>query len=89
MSTLTQSIPVDDLARQARGARPGHGFATAIAAVFVAIGWTAGRAVTGIAFAGVCVRYGYWRGRGLTDEEIAARGARPQQLPGPPRPSKL
>jgi len=84
---VTQAIPVDELARQAREANPGRGLVTVIAAVFTAIGWVAGRAVTGMAFAGLCIRFGYLRGRGYTDAEIAARSA-PQPEPGQ-RPSKL
>ena len=79
---VTQAIPVDELTRQAREARPGQGLATAIAAVFVAIGWVAGRLVTGMAFAAVSIRFGYLRGRGFTDEEIAARG-KPAAAPNP------
>jgi hypothetical protein len=82
---VTQAIPVEELARQAREAHPGHGIATAVAAVFVAIGWLAGKAVTGMAFAAVSIRFGYLRGRGFTDEEIAARSA-PQAEAAPPNP---
>jgi hypothetical protein len=81
---VTQAIPVDNLARQAREARPGQGLATAVAAVFVAIGWLAGRLVTGMAFAAVSIRFGYLRGRGFSDEEIAARSA--PEPPPPPNP---
>ena len=35
----------------------------------VAIGWAAGLLVFGL----ISVRYGYWRGLGLTDEEIGGR----------------
>lgn len=84
---VTETIPVGELARQAREAQPGQGLATAVAAVFVAIGWLAGRLVTGMAFAAVSIRFGYLRGRGFSDEEIAARSApEPAQRP---RPSKL
>lgn len=83
---VTQSIPVGELTRQAREAQPGQGLATAIAAVFVAIGWLAGRLVTGTAFAAVSIRFGYLRGRGFTDEEIAARSSgRPGAVPPNPR----
>lgn len=77
--TVTQAIPVDELSRQAREAHPGQGFAAIFAAIFVGTGWLAGRLVTGCAFAAVSIRFGYLRGRGYTDEEIAARGkpARP------------
>jgi hypothetical protein len=83
---VTQAIPVEELARQAREAHPGQGFAAVVAAVFVALGWLAGRLVTGIAFAGLSIRFGYLRGRGFTDEEIAARSSgRPEQPPPNPR----
>jgi hypothetical protein len=79
MTTLTE-IPVSKLAEQARTRElhPGRGLATAIAWVFVAIGWAAGALVTGIVFAAISVRYGYLRGRGLTDEQIEARVAAKQ-----------
>ena len=86
---VTQAIPVEELARQAREARPGQGFATAVAVVFVAIGWLAGRLVTGTVFAAVSIRFGYLRGRGFTDEEIAARSAPQSAREQRPRPSKL
>lgn len=96
MTVMTETIPVDQLREQARQVRPGHGVVTVIAAVFVALGWTIGAIVTGLAFAGVCSRYGYWRGRGLTDEQITARAAakaaasaRQETPAGPARPSKL
>ena len=81
---VTQAIPVEELTRQAREAHPGRGLVTVIAAVFTALGWLAGRLVTGMAFAGLCIRFGYLRGRGFTDEEIAARSTpAPQQPPNP------
>lgn len=87
---VTQAIPVADLQQQAREASPGHGLATAFVAVFVAIGWLAGKLVTLTLFAAVSIRFGYLRGRGLTDEEIAARSSdRSEQPPARPRPSKL
>lgn len=94
MSALAETIPVDELAAQARQARPGHGLVTVITAIFVGFGWAIGAVVTGIAFAGLCLRYGYQRGRGLTDEEITVRAAAkavlPEQQPQrSPRSSKL
>lgn len=85
MSSLTETIPVEELARQSREAHPGRGLATAFAAVFVGIGWLAGRLITGMVFAAVSVRFGYLRGRGLTDEQIAARSSRPEPAPPNPR----
>lgn len=83
---VTQAIPVDELSRQAREARPGQGLVTAIVFVFVGIGWLAGRLVTGIAFAAVSIRFGYLRGRGFTDSEIAARSSdRSETAPPNPR----
>lgn len=82
MTAVTESIPVEELTRQAREAHPGQGLATFIAAIFVGIGWLAGRLVTGCAFAAVSIRFGYLRGRGFTDEEIAARG-KPAAPPNP------
>ena len=82
---VTQAVPVEELARQAREAHPGRGLATAVAAVFVAIGWLAGKAITGMIFAAVSIRFGYLRGRGFTDEEIAARSAPQPAAPPNPR----
>lgn len=85
----TQAIPAAELREQAREVHPGRWLVTAVAAVFVAIGWVPGFIVTVIVFAVASVRFGYLRGRGWTDEEIAARGSdRSEQAP-PERPSKL
>jgi hypothetical protein len=83
--TVLTDIPVDQLRVQASQARPGRALIMIISAVFVAIGWIAGAAVTGVVFAGVAVRYGYWRGRGLSDADIAMRAAARAPAPQPAR----
>jgi hypothetical protein len=47
--------------------------AVAVSAVFVAIGWVPGAAVRGIIFIGLALRYGWFRGLGLADDDIRAR----------------
>jgi hypothetical protein len=82
-------LPVQELKEQARTheVHAARGLATAIAWVFVAIGWLPGALVTGVIFLAVTIRYGYWRGRGLSDEQITARAearraaAQPQPAP--------
>ena len=81
----TAPIPVDQFAEQARTttARPGRALATVIAWVFVALGWLAGGAWRGVVFCAVSARYGYWRGLGLTENDIIAKAA-----PPPPPPAR-
>jgi len=87
MTTLADAIPVDRLQGQATQARPGRVIATVITAVFVGVGWVPGALWRSLAFIAVSVRYGWLRGRGLTDEDIAARAAaRAAPAPAPPPP---
>lgn len=81
---VTQALPVDALHEQAAQVRPGRVAATVITSVFVAIGWVLGRLWVGAVFCCLAGRYGYWRGTGLTDEQIAARMAPPPEAPPPP-----
>jgi hypothetical protein len=82
---VTQAIPVDQLQVRAAEVRPGRVAATAIGAVFVAIGWVLGRLWMGAVFCCLAARYGYWRGTGLDDGQIAARMAPPEPPPAPKR----
>jgi hypothetical protein len=74
---VTQAIPVDQLREQAAQARPHLVLATAISAVFVAIGWVLGRGVTGLAFCALAARYGYRLGRGTLAAVAEAAGPPP------------
>jgi hypothetical protein len=89
MVTMTD-IPVSELGTQAREAPgPARVLVTLIAGFFYAVGWVIGGAWRGAAFCAVSARYGYWQGRGLTDEQIAARLAakrQPAQPAQPPNP---
>lgn len=89
MATLTE-LPVSELKAQAREAPgPARVLVTAIAGFFFAIGWIIGGAWRGAAFCAVSARYGYWQGRGFTDDQIAAKitakrqPAQPAQPPNP------
>lgn len=75
----TAQIPAAELNGQSRApaVRPGRALATAIAWVFVAIGWFLGALWRGIVFCAISARYGYWRGLGLTDAEIEAKVTAP------------
>jgi hypothetical protein len=90
MTATAETVP----AQQAREIRPGRWLATAFAAVFVTLGWLAGAIVTSVIFTGSSIRYGWHRGRGRSDEMIAARAsaravkAAPEPPPAP-RPSKM
>ena len=79
-ATLTRELPVDQLRQQAAAARPGRSLAQLIATVFVALGWVAGTAVSGVIFCALAVRYGYRIGRGrdpLTGQAAGAAAAAP------------
>jgi len=91
MSALTETVPVDVIREQARQVRFGSVLATVIAALFFAPGWLLGRAWTGIVYCAISARVGYWRGTGLTEEQVLARLTPPSGQPAgaPPRPSKL
>ena len=58
-STLTERISLDDITAQAREVRTGRAILTAIAAVFFAIGWLAGRVVPWLLWCCFAVRKGY------------------------------
>ena len=87
-------LPVEELLEQSRTTktRPGRALATGIAWVFVALGAIIGGIWRGLAFCAVSARYGYWRGRGLTEKEIvakiAAKIAAKTAAQAPPQPSK-
>lgn len=93
MTTTTEMprvsrLPVEDLGGQARAApSPGRLIVTCFAGLFFALGFLIGGAWRGASFCAVSARYGYWRGLGRTDEEIAtviaARAAAVQPAPQP------
>lgn len=65
MATLTeriQQLPVDDLAAEAGESHPGRAVATAITAVFVAIGWVIGSVWFALSYCLAAARYGYRQG---------------------------
>jgi hypothetical protein len=83
MTALTEPIAqIQDRPRPVP-VRPGRVLVTIIGALLFAIGWATGVAWRVLAlavpymwramiFAGRAVRYGYWRGLGLSDEQIEA-----------------
>lgn len=83
MTTLTEPIAqIEDHPRPVP-VRPGRVLITIIGAFFFAIGWATGitwRVLAlavpylwrGLIFAGRAVRYGYWRGLGMSDGQIEA-----------------
>ena len=58
----TARIPVEQIADHADHVRPGVVIATAITAVFFALGWTFGATWRGIVYCCLAVRYGYRTG---------------------------
>lgn len=85
MATWTD-VPVDEITASGRQARPGRAVVTVLLGLFMVPGWIIGRTWLALADGVVAFRVGYWRGRGLSAEVIAARLkalSEPQQ-PGPP-----
>jgi hypothetical protein len=80
----TADLPVAGLRKRSSEIRPGRTLGTAIAWVLVVIGWITGAFWRGLVFLALVLwhkvlvfgvlslRYGYWRGLGLTDEQIEA-----------------
>jgi hypothetical protein len=88
--TAWDAAATENLAAQAAAVqvRPGRVLATVIGAFFFAAGWLAGALWRALVFAALAIRYGAWRGAGLTDEDIAARAAaRAAAKAPPPEPS--
>lgn len=76
----TATARTAELRQQASRAEPGKAFSDIIGAIFVAIGWAAGSAVSMLIFTGMSVRWGYRLGRGRDPQtgavlESAARPA--------------
>jgi hypothetical protein len=92
MSSIAETVPVDAIRERAQQVRLSQVLTTIIAALCFAPGWLLGRAWTGIAYCVLSARVGYWRGTGLTEEQVYARLSPPPEKPaetGPPRPSRL
>jgi transposase InsO family protein len=92
---MTEAVQASDRPEEGR-IHPVRWLATGFAAVFVALGWTAGAVVTAVIFTGTSIAFGWHHGRGRSDEEIAARAAakaarkaQPPEPAAPPRPAKL
>jgi hypothetical protein len=78
-------LPTDELGAQARDMpRPGRVIATTVAGLFFAIGFVIGGLWRGIGFCAVSARYGYWKGLGWDDEQIAGVIARKRAAAQPP-----
>lgn len=92
MSSLAETVPVDAIRGRAQEVRFSSVLTSVIAFLFFAPGWLLGRAWTGIVYCALAAQAGYWRGTGLTEEEVVARltpPAEPSAPAAPPRPSKL
>jgi len=59
-----QLVDLDRVEAEARDIRPGRALLTVIVGVFYAVGWTAGKLVTGLSFAAAAVKVGWADGRG-------------------------
>ena len=59
MTALTERIPLEDINREAAEVRTGRAILTAVAAVFYAIGWLAGRVVPVLMWCAFAVRKGF------------------------------
>jgi hypothetical protein len=88
LRTRDRTLPVEELGAQARSApSPGRVTATVAAGLFFGIGFVIGGLWRGLAFCAVSARYGYWKGLGRSDEEIAAGIAARQAAGAPPGPA--
>jgi hypothetical protein len=63
ISVTTIQLPVDEITAQARQVHLGRVLLTVLAAVFFAIGWSAGRFFLGVAWCAVAVKLGWQAGR--------------------------
>jgi hypothetical protein len=77
-----ESVPVGQIAEHASQVRAGQVLATAVTAVFFAIGWVFGAAWRSAVFCCLAVRYGYRAGAHVP---VAAAGPEPVRghRPGP------
>lgn len=92
MSSLAETVPVDAIRERAKDVRFSQVLVTVIAFVFFAPGWLLGRTWTGIVYVALSARVGFWRGTGLTEEQVYARLQPPEppaEADRPARPSKL
>jgi hypothetical protein len=86
MVSLAEKIPVDEItaARLAHQARPGRLLLTLVLGVFFVLGWLAGRAWLLAVDCFNSARIGWWRGTGMTPEQVGQRlAARAKQEPAP------
>jgi hypothetical protein len=96
MTTTTElpragRLPVEELGGQARAApSPGRVLATCFAGLFFALGFAIGGLWRGLSFCAVSARYGYWKGLGWSDAEIARVIAAKiaARNPAPPEPAR-
>lgn len=81
--TMTTASTTGDLpaAGEANRVSPDRVTRTAVAVLAAVIGYPAGLVVFWL----VCVRYWYYKGLGLTDQEIGARGYEREQRKHPPQ----
>lgn len=62
-TSLLDRVPVDEIAAEAERLRPGRLLLTLLVGVFYVIGWLAGKASVGVAFAWAGVKVGWTEAR--------------------------
>jgi hypothetical protein len=75
MTALLDRVPVDQIteARQEHSVRPGRILLTLVLGMFFVLGWLAGKLMILVTDCANSARIGWWRGKGLTAEQIAQR----------------
>jgi hypothetical protein len=63
VTSIAERVQLDDITERAHQVRFGRVLLTVLAAVFFAIGWTAGRFFLALAWCGVAVKVGWQAGR--------------------------
>lgn len=79
IARIADRVPVDQViqARQVSGAGPGRFLLSLFLGVFFVLGWMCGRAWLMAVDCANSARIGYWRGKGMTAEQVRERLAPP------------
>lgn len=78
MTTATTEILLDAVAERSGQVRFTVTLAKIAASIFTAIGWIISAVWRAVVFCAFFFRIGFWKGQGLTDDEILAR-VKPQE----------
>lgn len=75
MTALLDQVPTEEImqARKSHPVRPGRILLTLVLGVFFVLGWLAGRTLLLLGDCWNSARIGYWKGKGMTAEDIARR----------------